>query len=219
MFYPWASRLPESIELSAVQLPGRETRLSEQPLTHMKDILDGLMAEITEQIDRPYALFGHSMGALICFELWRALQRHGAPAPAGLFVSGRRAPSLPNPEGNIHTLSDQDFVDELSRRYNGIPQVIRDHSEMMQMFVPIMRSDLTVIETYEFIAGPILDLPVFLYGGRDDAQLSRSSIEAWRAMTAGNLTLRLFPGGHFYLQDDRDRLLDVLSSDLADLQT
>jgi medium-chain acyl-[acyl-carrier-protein] hydrolase len=215
LFYPWASRLPEWVELSAVQLPGRETRISERPLTCLEDILEGILAEIAPQLDRPYVLFGHSMGALICFELARALRRRGAPLPIGLFVSGRRAPSLPNPDGIIHTLADQDFVDELTRRYNGIPQVVREHPEMMRVLVPIMRSDLTVIETYSFVAQPPLDLPVFLYGGRDDVQMTPASIEAWRAISAGDLTLRLFPGGHFYLQDDRERLLDVLAVDLA----
>jgi surfactin synthase thioesterase subunit len=215
LFYPWASRLPEWVELSAIQLPGREARMSEPPLTRLGDILEGLLAEIPQKLDRPYVLFGHSMGALICFELARALRRHGAPLPAGLIVSWRRAPSLPSPDGNIHTLSDQDFVDELSRRYNGIPQVVRDYPEMMRILVPIMRSDLTVLETYSFVAEPPLGLPVFLYGGQEDVQMTPASIEAWRAISAGDLTLRLFAGGHFYLQDDRERLLDVLTADLA----
>jgi surfactin synthase thioesterase subunit len=215
LFYPWASRLPEWAELSAIQLPGRESRMSEPPLTRLADILDGLLAEILQKLDRPYVLFGHSLGALICFELARALRRRGAPLPAGLFVSGRRAPSLPSPDGNIHTLPDQEFVDELSRRYNGIPQVVRDYPEMMRILVPIMRGDLTVLETYSFVAEPPLGVPVFLYGGQDDVQMTPASIEAWRAISAGDLTLRLFPGGHFYLQDDRERLLDVLTADLA----
>lgn len=217
LFHPWASRLPETVELSAIQLPGRETRRSEPPFRHLDAIVEALAAEILPRLDRPYVLFGHSMGALICFELARALRRRVAPLPAALVLSGRRAPSIPNGDPLLHRLPDQQFVEELCRRYNGIPQAVLDEPELMRILLPALRCDVSALETYLFRHEPPLAIPFLLYGGRDDVQMAPESVAAWRMLTEAGLELRLFPGGHFYLQEDRKALLEALSADLARL--
>ena len=217
LFHAWASRLPETIELCAIQLPGREIRRSEPPLRDLRAIVDGLVPEILPRLDRPYALFGHSMGALIAFELAYALRRAAVRQPTALILSGRRGPTIPGDDPILHQLSDTQFVATICERYNGIPQVVMDEPELLKMLLPTLRADICAIETYVFGDEPPLAMPFLIYGGMDDPQMTPQAIDAWRRLTAGGMTLRLFPGGHFYLQDDRDPLIDRLTDDLSRL--
>jgi medium-chain acyl-[acyl-carrier-protein] hydrolase len=217
LYMPWRSLLPEWIELSAVQLPGREGRLAEAPLNRISAMSEGLAQQILPRLDRPYVLFGHSMGALICFETARVLRRLGAPPPQALVLSGRRAPAVPDLGPPIHGLSDSAFVEAICARYNGIPQIILEQPDMMRMFLPIIRADLEAIETYAYRQETPLNIPFFLYGGRDDEQVSPENIEGWRLLTDARSDQRLFTGGHFYLQDERDALVQALITDLSPL--
>jgi medium-chain acyl-[acyl-carrier-protein] hydrolase len=214
---PWRVFLPEWMELNAAQLPGREGRLSEAPLRRISALAENLAEHLLPRIDRPYVLFGHSMGALICFETARLLRRLGAQLPQALVLSGRRAPTVPDRGPPIHGLSDAAFVDAICARYNGIPQIILEQPDMMRMFLPIIRSDLEAIETYSHRQETPLDIPFFLYGGRDDEQVAPENIEGWRMLTEARSEQRLFTGGHFYLQDERDALIQALITDLSPL--
>ncbi|WP_029002372.1 thioesterase II family protein [Azorhizobium doebereinerae] len=217
LYFPWRRDLPEWIEPVAVQLPGREARLGEPPLRRIRAMAEGLAAQVSHLPPRPYALFGHSMGALVAYELALALRRMGAPAPLALALSGRRAPTLPNPQSPIHGLSDADFITAMCARYNGIPQAILDHPDMMAMLLPIMRADLEAVETHIHQPEPALATPLLLYGGADDPQVSPESFAAWAALGAGGARSRLFSGGHFYFQDDRAPLMAALAEDLEPL--
>jgi medium-chain acyl-[acyl-carrier-protein] hydrolase len=157
------------------------------------------------------------MGALICFETARVLRRLGGPLPQALVLSGRRAPTVPDRGPPIHKLSDAEFVDAICARYNGIPQIILEQPEMMRMFLPIIRADLEAIETYAYRQEKPLDIPFFLYGGRDDEQVAPENIAGWRMLTEARSEQRLFTGGHFYLQDERDALILALITDLSPL--
>jgi medium-chain acyl-[acyl-carrier-protein] hydrolase len=215
LYMPWRAFLPESMELNSVQLPGREGRLAEAPLRRVSAMAEGLAQHILPRLDRPYVLFGHSMGALICFEAARVLRRLGAPLPQALVLSGRRAPTVPDRGPPIHGLSDAEFVDAICARYNGIPQIILEQPEMMRMFLPIIRADLEAIETYTYLQETPLDVPFFLYGGRDDEQVAPENIAGWRMLTEARSEQRLFTGGHFYLQGERDALIQALITDLS----
>lgn len=217
LFMPWRTELPEWIEMSAVQFPGREARRKELPLRRLSAMAEGLAEEMLPRLDRPYVLFGHSMGALVCFETARVLRRLGAPLPRALVLSGRRAPTIPDNNSPIHGLPDAAFVAAVCARYNGIPQIILDQPDMMRMVLPIMRSDMEAIETYTYRPEATLEVPFFLYGGRDDAQLSPEDLAAWGHLTRERVAQRLFTGGHFYLQDDRSPLIRALIADLATL--
>jgi medium-chain acyl-[acyl-carrier-protein] hydrolase len=212
---PWRSDLPDWVELNAVQLPGREGRLSEPPIRRISIMAEALVHEMRPRLDRPYVLFGHSMGALVAFEVVRLLRRLGERTPQALFVSGRRAPSILERDPPIHAFCDSDFVAAMCARYNGIPQLILEQPDMMRLLLPIMRSDIEAIETYAYAAERPLELPVFVYGGRDDPQASAENVAGWRALTSDRFEERLFPGGHFYLQDDRAPLIRALAADLA----
>lgn len=216
-FMPWRALLPQPIELNAVQLPGRERRLAEAPLTRISAIAEYLATAMRPRLDRAYVMFGHSMGALVCYETCRQLRRLGAPLPHALILSGRRAPAFREPLTPIHGLSDAAFVAAMCARYNGIPKVILDEPEMLRMFIPAMRSDIEAIETYEHASEPPLPVPFIIYGGRDDPQVAADNVAAWRPLTELIFKLQLFPGGHFYLQHERQALVQALLADLAAL--
>lgn len=212
VFHPFASLLPDSIEMMAVQLPGRETRLAEAPFRRMEPLIDALLHEIQGALRRPFAFFGHSMGALIAFELTRALRRHGMPLPQTVVVSGRRAPTVPNTEPPLHVLSDAAFVDALVKRYDAIPQVIRNEPELMALFVPVLKADFATFETHVHRDEAPLDCALGMYGGADDPQTRQ--MEGWAGLFAGPASSRVFDGGHFYFADQRRAVVAALAKDV-----
>ncbi len=210
-FHSFASLLPQSIEMMAVQLPGREVRLAEAPHRHMAPLVAALLDGIRESLVTPYAFFGHSMGALVAFELSRALRRQGLPLPRTIVVSGRRPPTVPNTEPPLHLLSDDAFVDALVQRYDAIPRVVRDEPELMAMFVPVLKADFATFETHVHRDEPPLPCAVSIYGGRDDPQTRQ--MDGWADLFSGPSRFRLFDGGHFYLVAQRQAVAAALAED------
>lgn len=213
----WPAGLPAELELCAVQLPGRETRLQERALTQLPEIVAALLVALRGEFDRPFAFFGHSMGAVVAAELARALQAGAGPIPEHLIVSGRRAPHLAETDPPIHTLPDAAFVAELNRRYGGIPQEVLQHQELLDLLLPCLRADLTALETFQPPAGPALSMPISAFGGSEDTRASRMQLDAWRQATHGAFRSRLFPGDHFFLNTRRADVLADLSITLAPL--
>jgi medium-chain acyl-[acyl-carrier-protein] hydrolase len=212
----WADALPAEVEVCSVQLPGRENRVREPAFERLEPLVEALADAIEEFLDRPFALFGHSNGALIGFELARTLRARGRPGPVHVFPSGRRAPELPADRPPIHTLSEAEFLKEL-QELGGIPPQLLEHRELLEMIVPTLRADVAIHETYAFGEQPPLECPATAYGGVADPRVSRAQLEAWARHFAGPFILRMFPGGHFYLQDDRAAVLRMLSGDLLTL--
>ncbi|NCC37590.1 MAG: thioesterase, partial [Chloroflexia bacterium] len=210
VYRPWRQALPSRVALSIVQLPGRETRLREDPVRRMELLIEALTEAVAPLAARPYALFGHSMGALVAFELARALRRIGLPLPVCLFVSGRRAPQLPETEPHVHQLADGPFVGAMVRRYNAIPRVILEDVELLRLFLPTLRADLELIETYTYTSAAPLGCPIIAFGGESDVRATTDDLAAWRAQTAAGFEVMQFPGGHFYLQTERHALIDQI---------
>ena len=198
--------------MMAVQLPGRETRLAEAPFRRMEPLVDALLRGIQDDLQRPYAFFGHSMGALVAFELTRSLRRSGLPMPRTIVVSGRRAPTVPNFEPPLHVLPDALFVDALVKRYDAIPQVIRNEPELMELFVPVLKADFATFETHIHRDEPPLDCALAIYGGRHDPQTAQ--MDGWANLFAGPNHTRIFDGGHFYLADQRRAVAAALAEDV-----
>ena len=213
-FHALAALLPSDVEMLTVQLPGRESRLSEPPFRRMAPLIDALTGAVAPLLDRPYALFGHSMGALIAYELGRAFERQRLPLPRTTIVSGRRAPSVPNTEAPLHRLPDEQFVEALVARYDAIPKVIRDEPELMALFMPVLKADFEVFETHRCAETTPLDCALAIYGGRADPQTRQ--MEGWTDLYAGPCRTRLFDGGHFYLADQRRALAQALAEDALD---
>jgi medium-chain acyl-[acyl-carrier-protein] hydrolase len=179
----------------------------------MQPIVEAICENLLPHFDKPFAFFGHSMGALIAFELARLLRRGYQREPAHLFVSGRRAPQIPGDDYPRDELSEAEFIAEL-RRLNGTPAGVLDHPELMQILMPVIRADFAICRNYVYSIGPLLDCPISAFGGLEDQDVTRESLEAWRDQTRGGFVLRMLPGDHFFINVAQPTLLSALSREL-----
>ena len=214
----WPQSLPSEVEACMAQLPGRGTRLREEPFTNLDALVAAIAEAIAPLLDKPFALFGHSMGAMISFELARRLREQGQPQPSHLFISGRRAPQLPNDDPISYNLPDAELGQELLRLI-GTPKEVLEHPELMELMLPLLRADFSVVETYDYRPGVPLDCPLTVFGGLRDAEVSREQLEAWREQTTSEFALRMLPGDHFFLNDAQAQtlLLSAVARDLYQL--
>ena len=213
MYRSWPADLPDAVEVCAVTLPGRESRIREEPPKNLESLVGSLVESLADQLTRPFAIFGHSMGALIGFELIRMLRRQGLVQPVHLIASGRSAPQIPDPDPPIHTLPRSEFVEEL-RRLNGMPNELLQSPEVMGLVLPTLRKDFEVCETYRYVSEPPLACSITAYGGVEDPEVKRGDIECWRMQTCSTFVLRMFPGDHFFLQQNRSLFFESLGGDL-----
>jgi medium-chain acyl-[acyl-carrier-protein] hydrolase len=214
----WEKELAADLHVCRVQLPGREERSGEPAFTHVSEIAEVLAKELQPWFDRPFVFFGHSMGALIAFELTRKLRSVGATLPQHLFVSGRAAPHLPSRTRSIHHLCEAEFKREL-RLLNGTPEQVLQDNELMRFLLPTLRADFSVCETYVPPDEDPLPVPITAYGGESDSRASFQELEEWCRHTNLRSTVQMFPGDHFYLQAERPKLLASMLSELAHLRT
>jgi surfactin synthase thioesterase subunit len=213
MFRTWWQHFPAEVEVAAVQLPGREDRYREPQLRRMAQMVESLATALIPYCDRPFAFAGHSMGGLIAFELTRHLRRTGSPLPEHLFISGRRAPQIPEPLPPIPDLPDHLFVVELQQRYGGLPDLIANDPDLQALFLPTLRADLELIDSYVYEPEPPLDRPLTIFGGWRDS-ISRSSLAAWQQQTSASFRLHLLPGDHFFVNTETAVLLQLISNQL-----
>ncbi|BCL80846.1 thioesterase [Ktedonobacteria bacterium brp13] len=214
IFRNWSEQLPAEIEVCPVQLPGRESRLSEQPFSELPPLLDALMVALSPYMDMPYALFGHSMGALICFELTRALRRStGAALPVHLLVSGRRAPHIADTDPPTHHLAEPEFIEEL-RRLQGTPEEVLQNAELLHILLPLLRADFALCETYTYTQEKALPCPITAFCGLYDREVPREAVAAWQKHTYNTFKTRFFVGDHFFLHKEQAALLQALAQAL-----
>ncbi len=215
VFRGWDSALPAQVEMNVVRLPGRETRLRETPFSTMPPLVSALADALIPALDKPFALYGHSMGGLVAFELTRELRRRGERMPLQLLISARRAPQLADPDTPLHPLSDAAFVKEMQRRYDSIPAAILNSPELLELFVPVLKADFAVIETYSYQAAPPLDVPIAVFGGTHDHVLRAGDLEGWAEQTSGAFALQKFVGGHFFIQSQQAAFLSAVNRIIA----
>jgi surfactin synthase thioesterase subunit len=213
IFRTWTDSLPADVEVCPVQFPGRGTRLMETPFTQLSPLVQILAQVLDPLMDKPFAFFGHSLGALVGFELARRLRRQSSVQPVRLFVSADRAPQLPRRDRPINALPEAEFLVEL-RRLNSIPRKVLEDAEIMQIMLPVLRADFAIYETYLYSPEPPLNCFISGFGGLRDQRVSRGDLEAWRDQTSASFSLRMFPGDHFFLNTTQRLLLQVLSQEL-----
>jgi surfactin synthase thioesterase subunit len=209
-------RLPDELaaEVWAIQPPGRENRRDE-PVT---DDLDRLVAvcgaHLTPLLDRPFAFFGHSLGALAAFELTRLLRRRGGPRPVHLFLSAHRAPDLPPSRPPVSRLPDGQFLARLWRMAAPSPSVVRD-PELLLLLAPMMRADFRLCEGYAYTSDAPVDQPVTCFAAVDDPEVDEDEVAAWERHTTGGYRLSRYTGGHLFVRDHAPRLLAEIAADLV----
>jgi surfactin synthase thioesterase subunit/glycosyltransferase involved in cell wall biosynthesis len=197
-----------------VRLPGREARLAEAPFERMGSLVAALADNIDGYLGEPFAFFGHSMGAVVAFELARELGRRSRPLPAMLIASGARAPQFRRHYVPPPAPSREAFLEEL-RRLEGIPaEALRDPA-LLRAILPALEADATLYRHYIYAEGPPLPFPMRAYGGAYDPNIRREHLDGWAEQTSASFGVRVFPGGHFYLTTAREAFLEALEKDLA----
>jgi medium-chain acyl-[acyl-carrier-protein] hydrolase len=217
VYRDWPRLVPPDVEVCAVQPPGRESRLGEDAFTRLHDLLPPLAGALGGLLDVPFVTFGHSLGSLVGFELARYLRRHGGPLPQQLIVSGRRPPQGHDQHEPMHKMDDERLL-ETVLELNGTSPEIREHPELLELAIPLLRADFAVSETYEYTPEPPLPCPITAFSGLADPHVTRSEAAGWAEHTSGGFALRMLPGDHFFLTTAQGQLLAEISHLLAGLQ-
>jgi surfactin synthase thioesterase subunit len=209
LFARWRSACGEEVEVCPVVLPGREARINEPRFRRMEDLIEPLVEALAPSFNLPFAMFGHSLGSVIAFEVARRATVLGHP-PYVLMVSGRRAPHLRARRPAVHLLDDQAFLQAVGS-LNGLPAELLNDADLMRYFLPSLRADFELNETYvPLLGGPLsCDLVAFL--GYSDPEVDESELLAWREVTSGKFRHHMLDGDHFYFQPSPDNLLELVS--------
>ncbi|MCE7002307.1 alpha/beta fold hydrolase [Kibdelosporangium philippinense] len=209
-FHEWPAALPPSVDVWTIRLPGRESRLLETPYTDLRELIDDLAPAVAGLTTVPYTVFGHSMGALIGYELIRALRARGRPEPTLFVASGHVAPHVADHSEQLHKLPHDRFVETL-REYGGTPDALLAEPELLELFLPALRGDFAVVETYRYRDGIPLTCPITVFRGDADRGVGTEGCRAWNDLTSGATTHHGFPGGHFFIDESRARVLGTLA--------
>ncbi|MFC8075825.1 thioesterase II family protein [Streptomyces sp. NPDC057307] len=215
-YLPLSRALGPEVDVLAVQYPGRQDRRHEPCVDSITGLADALVEEVLPWADRPLAIFGHSMGAMIAFELALRLERRGT-RPLVLFASGRRAPSRRREDtAPVHLLDEKGLIAEL-RRLSGTDARVFEDEELLRMALPAIRGDYRAAETYRYVPGPRLATPVHAHVGTEDPRVTLDEARAWADHTDGGFALHTHPGGHFYPTEQLPRVADAVSREISGL--
>lgn len=209
LYARWRRLLPESLELCPLELPGRGRRFAEPLQTDLLALAEQLAGEIEERLDAPYALFGHSLGALLAFELAHALRRRGLPAPQALFASAAPAPA--RREHHLELAQEQDDGQLIARlrQLGGTPEAVLTDPELLQLTLPVLRADFLLCGRYRYYRRALLGCPVHVFGGKAD-RISVEALSAWQDESAQRFSLSMFDGGHFFINSSEAAVLEAL---------
>ncbi len=215
-FENWLSALPDYIEMMGVNLPGRASRRNEPLVQDIGSVVDAICADLTPCFDRPYAMFGDSIGALVCFEVIRELRRRGEPLPLRLFASGMVAPHIVwwNPEAPLHQMEDEALFEGLVRDAGMLDEATLSDADLREVMTPVLRADLQIAETYQFKQEPPLELPITASRGDADILLIPEQLQGWSEHTSKSFEHLTFAGAHFYSRQSQNELLGVITTHL-----
>jgi medium-chain acyl-[acyl-carrier-protein] hydrolase len=212
-FGNWAERMPEHIEVAAMEYPGRGSRRAETRFVRLHALVAAAFAGLRGDLERPFVFLGHCMGGLIGFELSRQLARHGGPAPIGLFVAGCRAPRLPPKKDPIFALPEAQLVEEL-RALNGSDDAILSNPTALALFLPLLRADLEMADTYAYRPRRACEFPIVALGGRDDRDTPPEDLNDWQSESTEPLRTRVYSGDHFFIRAHEAQVIDDVASDI-----
>ena len=210
-YFPLSRALATTTDVLTVQYPGRQDRRAEPCFDSVTELADAVTEVLLPTLDRPVALFGHSMGASLAFEVAMRMERRSVE-PVALFVSGRRAPSRFREE-NFHLRDDDTLLREVARLSGTDSQVLQDE-EVLRMVLPAIRGDYRAAETYRFVGGDPLHTPIHAHTGESDPKAELDDVRAWSTHTTGRFTMTTYPGGHFYLSEQTGKLTDAIAHEL-----
>ena len=212
-FRGWREQLPPWTEVWPLEYPGHETRFREPAFEDARSLAEAICSELAGAIDRPFALFGHSMGALLAFETARSLRRRYGMHPAALFVSGHGDPQLPRLPPPIRNLPDPQFREEL-RLFGGTPDEVLGNDELMQFLSNLLRRDLGICETYVYCAEAKLKFPIIAFGGADDLTVPWDRLLGWSQQSEAGFRAYVMPGEHFFIRKASPLVCKLISEQL-----
>lgn len=211
IFRLWPAHLPDDVEVISLHPPGRAHRLREPPLRRVEAMVGVAIESFRDLLDRPFAVFGHSLGAVTAAEFVRVASEAGQDA-SHLFVSSR--PPFPPRTRQLHKLADKDFVVAIVERYQGIPNEILAHADLLELLLPALRADIEALEMFNFADRAKIGCPTSVFGGEADPTISLADLQAWRDEVLGPCDVRVFAGDHFYLNTQTKALLAEISAKL-----
>jgi surfactin synthase thioesterase subunit len=207
----WAQYLPSNVELCIVQLPGRGQRMFETAHTKMNHIINELIPVISQYINTPYILFGHSLGSRIAFELVLKLHALQLPLPAHFIASGSRSPDDELNKKNIYNLPENEFIGELEK-LNGTPKAVLENEELMTLFLPLLRADFELVDTYLYNGNVKLNCPISVLGGADDIAITNEQLLNWQQFFTTPATIHMIPGNHFFIDSQTQLCVDKVNN-------
>ncbi|OBP13464.1 hypothetical protein A5320_18080 [Rheinheimera sp. SA_1] len=214
-FRDWHELLPHHVEVICVQFPGRESRFPEPLISDLNEICSQIIKEIQPYLNKPFVFFGHSLGALITHHVSARLMNCGLRTPETIIVSGRSAPQDDEVYyKKITHLPDDEFVENL-KEYGGTPELILENTELMNVYVPILRSDFLVSESKERVPGKV-SFPIAVFGGFQD-KMSEQKLSQWQHETTKSCSVTMFSGNHFFINQNKDEVLKTVAELLANV--
>lgn len=215
LFYSWQAHFPVDIQICPVELPGRAGRIDDPMPGSVAELVGRFLQEARPYLDRPFSMFGHSLGALIAFELARVMKSRGMLSPVRLFASACQAPQVFRSQRQMHHLADSEFIQAMGD-LDGTPDEILKHQELLSVLLPMLRADFRLADTYSYIAGEPLSCAITAVGGSEDGSISRGDLVAWHSQTTGPFNLWIVRGAHFFLRFQGNKLAKMIANLLSE---
>ena len=218
LFREWSDLLAPEVEVFPVHYPGRESRLMEPGYSNLDTLISRLLPEIEPCLDRPFVFFGYSLGALVAFELTRALRRLQLPEPELLMLAAAGAPHMARKIKPIHALPDDEFIEEL-RKFNATPEEVLEQKELMKLLLPSLRNDFSILNTYELKEEKKLNVDFSVYTAGEDRLAPLEEVRSWNEYTSGNFNLNIFENDHFFIHAPVtfEKLIQSINTELLDI--
>lgn len=213
-YFSWSNLLSLTVELISIQLPGRENRFYDHLTNDLEFIIDNLSQEFTYYKEKPFVVFGHSLGALIAYEFVKSVYQSYGIYPQYMIVSGAKAPHLPFRIKKLSQLEDEELLQEL-KNYGEINDALLQNEQILKMFLPIFRSDFSIGENYNYKETVVFPFDILALAGSDDPTVNKKEILGWSGYTSGNFEFRIFPGGHFFLKSHTEEILSFISQKIG----
>lgn len=214
IFQDWCDSLPPEVEVIGVQYPGRASRFVDPLIGTCEGMVDAILPNITPVLNKPFVFFGHSNGGLVSFELARKLQQQGVTGQLHHFISAKRAIHLPAKRRALHALPDDEFMEELEN-LGGTPKEILAQKELMELFMPVLRSDFSLSETFAYQGDHKLHCDASLMYGTGDEDVPKEDVLKWHELMAGQVDVKVYDGDHFFINSHKEEVLDFLNEKLS----
>jgi len=220
-YLSWNEWLPTNVELVAIQLPGRANRFLEAPISDMRELVADLIRSSNQLFDKPYILFGHSLGSRIAFEMMRRCQKDGIRPPVHFIASGSRGPHIPPRRDPVHFLPDNEFINEI-KKLDGTPKEILNNEESMTLYLPLLKADFKLAETYLCNSNPLFNCPITVFSGEDDKDISKDDLKSWGNYFSNEPQIQTVTGGHFFINSNKQvlarEIMKIIQSELSKLK-